>query len=214
MIKREVRRADFGSQEVFVDQDTGKEYQRIVGSLAWPHVGKPGFALVLGEDFEEESNFKDRHLWVLKEVEESDVADLLRRCQTLREVFQAKDWFGDIWNRPMMAVLHHLDKEIEIKNWFSVGAALYADDPRALGYYLPLIREHIGNRKILHFGKESKLAGYVAQAGPEALGQAPAEYPPIAALGYALSYLVIHRPDPVSPERRPTYSGPSSWMAS
>ncbi len=218
MLKRNVERNGDSWEpavESFTDDQTGAKYRRIVGGLAWPYGGKPGFAVVIAEDFEEDKSLTGRHLWVLNELEAPDVADLVGRCQDLRDTFQARDWFGTLRNKSMLAVLYHLQKDLGHKDRFSFSPAPHADDSQGLGYYLPVIKEHLRiNRKILHFGKDSKMAGYVAQVGPEALNQDPIEYPPIAALGYALSYLVIHKPEPVSPKVRPTYSGPGSWMAS
>ena len=54
--------------ESFTDDQPGAKYRRIVGGLAWPDGAKPGFALVIAEDFEEDPNLKDYRLWVLKEV--------------------------------------------------------------------------------------------------------------------------------------------------
>jgi len=209
------RAAEIGEPgiESFTDDQTGAKYRRIVGGLAWPDGAKPGFALVIAEGFKEDPNLKDRHLWVLREVEESDVATLVRLCQDLRETFHAKDWFGNIRNNAMRAVLYHLQKDLDYKDRFSFSPAPHADDAQGLGYYLPLIKDCIGiNRKILHFGEGSKLPGYLAEMGPETLNQDPAEYPPVAALGYALSHIRTSPPPIKVTEPRPVNHGANSWM--
>lgn len=216
MITRKMERGeDFGDPgvESFTDDQTGAKYRRIIGGLAWPDGGKPGFALVIAEDFEQDPNLKDRHLWVLREVEEADVASLVRLCQDLRDTFHAKDWFGNIRNNSMRAIFYHLQKDLDYKDRFSFSPAPHADDPQGLGYYLPLIKECLGiNRKTLHFGEGSKLPGYLAM-GPETLNQDPAEYPPVAALGYALSHLRTSAPPiQIRMNKPPGPHGPNSWM--
>jgi hypothetical protein len=199
--------------ESFTDDQIGGKYRRIVGAMAWPFAAKQGFAVVIAEDFDEDPNLKARHLWVLQEVEEIDVADLIRRCQDFRETFQAKHWVGNTRNKSMMSVLYHLGKKWDHKERFSFNAAPHADDPQGLGYYLPIIKEQMAiNRKVLHFGEGSKLPGYLAEMAPETLNQDPAEYPPIAALGYALAHVStsgVPRKFTVSP---PKYSREHSWM--
>lgn len=217
MITRKMERGeDVGDPgvESFTDEQTGAKYRRIVGGMAWPDGGKPGFAVVIAEDFEEDPNLKDRRLWVLREVEESDVAGLVRCCQDFRETFQAKEWFGNRRNESMKAVLYHLQKDVGLKNRFSFSPGPHADDPQGLGYYLPLIKECLEiNRRILHFGEGSKLLGYLAGMGDETLNQDPAEYPPIAALGYALSHLRTSAPPiQIRMNKTPGPHGPHSWM--
>jgi hypothetical protein len=214
MIKQGKRQVDLGEvMDVFIDEQTGKEYSRIVGGLAWPYAGKPGYAAVLAEDFKPDKNLEARHIWVLRELEALDVADLIRRCRDMREAYKA-NWVGNIQNKPLMAMLYQLQKGFDYKDRLSFDAAPHADDPQGLGYYLPIIKEHLGvNRKLLHFGEGSKLPGYLAEMGPETLGKDPAGFPPIASLGYALSYLYTYDPEPCRIENPRMFSGKNSWMS-
>lgn len=217
MIKRKMEKGEeLGDPgiESFTDDQTGEKYRRIVGGLAWPHNGKPGFAVVLGEDFEEDRDLKGRHLWVLKELEAPDAAELIRRCQDLRDTLWVRDWFGNTSNGTMLAVLYHLQKGLDSKRRFSFDPADHADDPQGLGYYLHLIKESLGiNRKLLHFGEGSSLPGYLAEMGTESLNHDPSAYPPIAALGYALSHLYNNDPVVVKDFRfTPPFTGAGSWM--
>jgi hypothetical protein len=215
MIERKMERAEEPGEpgiESFTDDQTGAKYRRIVGGLAWPDGGKPGCAVVIAEDFDEDQH-KDRHLWVLKELEAPDVAELVRGCQDIRDTFHAREWFGNIRNNAMRAVLYHLQKDVDLKDRFSFSPAPHADDPQGLGYYLPLIKDCLGiNRKVLHFGEGSKLSGYLAEMGPDTLNQDPADYPPIAALGYSLSHHRTSAPPVKMVFNPPRHQGPHSWM--
>jgi hypothetical protein len=73
----------------------------------------------------------------------------------------------------------------------------YAQETNGLAFYLPIIRKHLEiNYKVLHFNEGSKLPGYLAQLGPEDLHQDPAEFPPLAALGYEVTYFASNKPAP------------------
>jgi len=198
MVKREVRKIDWeGEQEVFINQDTGDEYRRVVGGLAWPHGGKPGYAVVVAEAFKEDPQIKNRPLWVIKEIEESNILNLLRCCQELQEPFKVQDWYGNTSDKAMMANFYHLNREAGKRDRFTFKTAPYANEPKGLAFYMPIIKKQVSiNRKILHFGEGSQLPGYLAQVGPEDMLTNPAELPPIAALGYVLTYLERHKPEP------------------
>jgi hypothetical protein len=113
----------------------------------------------------------------------------------------------------MMGVLYHLQKGLDHKARFSFSPAPHADDSGGLGYYLPLIQECLGtNRKILHLGSGSKLPGYLSEHDSKSFGLDAADYPPIATLGYALSYLCSCEPVTLRPVKPGFGAGPNSWM--
>jgi hypothetical protein len=216
MIERKVEKSGDSWEpgiESFTDGETGRKFRRIIGGLAWPHAGKPGFAVVIGEDFEEDPNLKARHLSVLKEIEESDVADLIRLCRELRNTYKTQGWYGCTSNKSMLGALYHLQKGLDYKDRFSFSPAPHSDDCQSLGYYLTMIKDIIGiNRKILHFGEGSKLPGHLAEMGPESLSQDPTEFPTVAALGYVVAHIVSSNPAPrISPPKH-MRGGAGGWM--
>lgn len=195
MITRKVRKERWGGeQEVFIDEITGQEYRRIVGGLAWPFGGKPGFAVVVGEALQEDPATKARKLRVLAEVEEHDAGNLLRRCQEWRGRYKVGDWLGDTFNQPMMWILRSFNENMEGER-LSIRTVTQASDPGGLAYFLHMIKECLRqNWKILEFGPQSKLPGYLGQISREEAGACPAEYPPIAALGFAVVKLLTTSP--------------------
>ena len=210
MIKREVRKSAWaGEQEVFINQDTGDEYRRIVGGLAWPYGKKPGYAVIVAEAMKEDPQLKDRPIWVIKEIEEPDILVLLRYCQDTQEPFMVQSWHGNTGDKAMMANFYHLSRE-QGQGRFTFRMAPYASKPNGLAHYMPIIKKYLAiNRKILYLGQGSKLAGGLAQAGAEALSQNPSEYPPIAALGYALTYLYTVKLE--SPRQKKPKRKSSGW---
>jgi hypothetical protein len=190
-----IRRIRTRRGEYFETTD-GRQYGRIVGGLAWPQGGKPGYHVVIAENLGEDIRLKARLMTVIKEAETVDVAGLVRFCQDRQAECQVQDWYGNTENKPMMAVFYQLTQDEPSQRQFNLCRASHAGDPQGLGYFLPVIKEFLkGNRKILHFREGSKLPGYLAEMGPETLNRNPEEYPPIAALGYALAELFENPPE-------------------
>jgi len=120
MIKREVRKLRWeGEQEVFINQDTGEEYRRIVGGLAWNYGEKPGYAVVVAEALKEDPQLKDRPIWVIKEIEEPDILNLLGYCRDMQEAFKVQNWYGNTADKAMMANFYHLSRKQEGARFFS-----------------------------------------------------------------------------------------------
>jgi len=192
-----------GEIEFFLDRATGEEYRRIVGGIAWPYAKKLGFAVVVAEILKKDPATKAHHLRVLVEIEDFDVGILLRRCQELTSQSRVQEWFGDTFNRPMMAYVYHFNKESGQES-FSFRTAPHADDLYGLVYFLQMIKECVApNWKILEFGEHSKLPGYLGLIAREESSKNPAEYPPIAALGYAVVKLrTTSPPEPRRPQPR------------
>jgi len=206
-----IKKIGVGRNGYFETAD-GRQFGRIVGGLAWPHGDKLGFAVVIAENRSEDLNLRVRPITVIKEAETSDVADLVGRCQDWQAECQVQEWFSNTENKPLIAAFYQLTQDQPSQRRFDLFRASHAGDPHGLGYYLPVIKEHVrSNRRILHFGEAGKLPGYLNQVRAEAMSQDIAEYPPIAALGYALANLFENKPevDEDAPEPLPQRNGRS-----
>lgn len=198
MIKKVVS----GKYEYFKTAD-GQEIKRIMGGLAWPHGAKPGFAVVIAENLIEDIKLRTRHLTVIKEVETTDVAGLVRTCQDWQAECLMQEWFGNRENKPVWAVYYQMTKDEPYQRRFNLFPASHAGDPQGMGYYMPMIKEYRKTPRTLHFQEGSKLEGYLDQTGAEALSHDPAEFPPIAALGYVLAYFYEHKFDEDEDDQEP-----------
>jgi hypothetical protein len=99
----------------------------------------------------------------------------------------------------MMRILRSFNKEMESER-FSIRTVTQASDPGGLVYFLHMIKECLRqNWKILEFGEKSKLPGYLGQMSRDEAGASPAEYPPIAALGFAV--VKLRTTSPVEPRK-------------
>jgi len=176
----------------FEDKETGVKYRRVVGGFAWPGI-KPGFFVIVAEDFEEDCSLKTRHMRILVEIEDDRVNELFRRSLESTEKYKAEDVYGDSENKPMMALLRQFNETLykEKLPTLHLCPAPEVQEPKAFESYIHTIKNHLHpDRKTLHFGEESKIPGYLMKLSPEELMKATAsDYPAIAALGYAVSYL-------------------------
>ena len=189
-----------GNKQVYLHGQEDRVYRRIVGGLAWPYPGKPGFLVVVAENFKEERQSGQRLLWVLAEKEAETIQELRRACRELTDTYLAGPWYGDPSQRAMVRHLNlpepHEDRRDSKR--LIILSAPYRQDPQALHYYLQLLGELVRtSQKTLFFGPKSRVPGYILNLlnlPPEALAGKLAEQPPIAALGYAASALRLRQP--------------------
>ena len=181
------------NETYYVNKENNEEYRRIVGGIAWPAGGKPGYAVLLGEDREKDETLKKFHIRLVKEYETQNPTDLLKRCNEFRRIMGVEVWYGDTNKASMMEFLRQLNIPLFIRD------APFYDDENAFDFYIDLIRESTPTspgKKFLHFGKSSKLPGYLMEAPEKRVPlQKAQEYPAILALGYALAAIVHYVPD-------------------
>ena len=192
----------------FQDKETKVKYVRVIGGLGWPGI-KPAFAVVVGEDFNEDPSLKIRHLRVFSEIEEENIERLFQKCLEARERYQVEDFYGNTENKPMMDFLWAFNRKLE-DGVFQLSLGL-APFPEELKYHALVIRERIEQgESSLHLPENSLLKGYLMEFGEEQVQKANIlDNPAVAALGYALSRIKAYpfvRPKPYRREHRP-----SSW---
>ena len=180
------------------DTETGRDYRRFFGGMAWPDI-QPGFIVIVGEELDADKSLDEHKCWILAEYESPNPSTLIRRCKEYEGLFRAYSIYGDTHNRAMMAFLHNGKIDLYLAD------APLSDESTAVQYYRSLIREMTtATKKVLSFGGNSKLPGILAGVDQHS---AP---PAVLALGYALAALRTYRPrNPgdhlIQPEFVPTY---------
>lgn len=170
------------------DDANGHDYGRIVGGLAWPAQEQAGFLVVLARDLEPDAS-GNHHYWRLAEYESADLGELIRKAMDMRQEYHARDWVGNVGNKPALYLLGELMQRYPYKDRLSLDMAPHAGDSQGLAFYLGLIKEVVRpGKKRLHLG-DSTLPGYLAQPQASDLHKTPEDYPAVAALGYALAEL-------------------------
>lgn len=190
----------------FEDKDTKKKFVRVIGGLGWPGVN-PGFALVVGEDFDEDSSLKVRRLRVLAEAENKSLEILFQKSLELRGRYCVQDFYANTEDKPLMKILYYYNQDL--KNTPSLSLCL-ASFPEDLGYHMRIVEEYlVKGKRILHFEEESILPSYLLELSPEeAIRGSVYDYPAIAALGYVVSYLKSH---PWKRKKPTRYNRATSW---
>ncbi len=177
------------STGTFLDHETSGRYRQLVGGLAWPCGERPGYLVVVAEDFWEDRTLGARPFNIIAEREAPGMDDIVRHYQELSALLLVGPWAGDPENRGM---LRYCQQKIP---QFSLYPAPYFDDPRNLGYYFQLFRTLTKEeRKVLHFNNHEMVRGYLSSLPPEEFNKPAKEHPPAAALGYAITYLDQNKP--------------------
>jgi hypothetical protein len=178
--------------EYFYDPVKPAEYRRIVGALAWPSGDLSGFIVVIAEDYHEDYGLKLRHLRLLTEFESRDIPILAKRLYDFQNTYLVKPWYGDANNEMMMKFISMFNGTLARgKKGVYVASAPFVEDSHNLRFYANQIRRLVQpGRKTLHFGEDSQIPGRLSALTPDEVQRAGvAEYPAIAALGYAVAAL-------------------------
>ena len=188
-------------KKYFEDEESKAKYRRIVSGFAWPG-GKPGVIVVVAEDLNEDLSLNVHNLRVLAEAEDSNVEELLRKCVEFRKHYRVEGFYGDANNKPMMSFLRQFNENLSQKDVQSLWLqnAPFVDDIKAFEFYVHTIKNHLNpDKKTLHFFEGSRLSGYLMELPPEEVKSAGvSDYPSIAALGYAISYLDTYGPSKIN----------------
>jgi len=199
MIKRIVPhflgKPELGYQEM----GSGRRFRRIYSGICWPR-GNLGAVVVVAEAFSIDAGLGERKLRVLAEYENRNPSELIDRCNEHKEFMCIENVYGDTGNRPMMTFLRNS------KANFSLSKAPFVDESAAHEAYLLLIREKISKIKsVLIFGESSAIGAILESINSIPAGDSfKSDFPKIAALGYALSALVLLTPPKPMP-LAPTY---------
>ncbi len=203
---RRLDREQWGNEFLYLDRTADRVYRQVAGGLAWPTGPKPGFLVVVGEEGRRELQTGQRVLWVLAEQEAGSLADMYRHYRELSEKFLLREWYGDPGNKAMMHLFRQQTREVQGEKFMPlvVLGAPYRDDPQGLLFYVQTVNELVkSSQKLLFFGENSQLPGNFLTLSPEDLEGKAQDYPPVAALGYAVAALRLYGPAPaVAPEYR------------
>ena len=193
-VKKEEDSRLFGHPETFFeDKETGDQFCRVAGGLAWPSGANPGGVVVVAETRRVDPVLRKRPYNVLVTYETLDVGRLLNVCKDLRARYFLKPFYTDMSNKPMIDHLYRLNV-----TGLHVMDAPFSDDPDGFRYYIALIQELTNpNRRILYLGHDKTLPAHLRQIDATKIrGATIEEYPLLSALGFCLSGLESYAYDP------------------
>jgi hypothetical protein len=173
------------------ESESGLCFRRIAGGICWPFGDQAGMCLVVGEDLEEDQDFKVRHLRVLAErqewlgmsfVEPGPMLEYMAWCG--REL-RANPWYGEIgpWQRNIAAFNGEQSKlrQPTIRMYPPTGAIDFA-------FHASLLRKRTMHEKTLHLG-QGVLGAKLGLLPNDLSGEKHERHPAVAALFYAIAGL-------------------------
>jgi len=181
----------------FEDSETKMRYRRIVAGLALPGV-RPGFLAVVAEEWKKDPTLQVRIYRVLAEAEDLDFNALFRKAIDFRGYFNVQEFLGDSENKPMMDILRLFNdgvRERDIPGLYLIPAPFIKEE-MSFYYYANMVKDHLKqDRKTLYLGEGSKVGRYLQELPREDILRASVlDFPAIAAVGYAVSYLDSWQP--------------------
>lgn len=186
---------------VWIDAVNNRVYRRVVAGMQWPGP-RPGFAVIVGEEENEDPFLHENHIHIIDEIDGGqiigrDTVGFIRRLAEVRGIHGLESIYGNPGVRSMREMLHYFNENLPDKgrNGLFIEAAPLIDDLRCFDFCVQVVRKRlVEGRKTLHLGKESRLPGILAGAGDSVMGAKAEDYPAIAALGYAVGALDAWKP--------------------
>ena len=177
-----------------------KTYCRVLAGLSFP-VSKPGFVVIIAEDYYKVPNTQCQHMHALAEAEESDTERLFKLCLDLRQRFSVEWIIGNMDNEPMMELLYQFNNGLDGAQPLNTYPASFPDD---LSFHVHTIKSvSRSNSRILHLGECSALNERLSIITPEDVsGGKASDHPAVMALGYCISYIKDQPRDPFREQMR------------
>lgn len=186
-MKTIIHRTGFDGESLYDHTDQKRVYQRVVGGIGWPGE-RPGFAVVVGE----EKTTKPRpHIYVVREIEEPNALDLIRRCTELQADCCVSTWYGFMDDSHREILMYH-NREAQKRQLpgLQIQPPPEAEGDRlthSLNILLSCLKPEA---KTLTLGTTSRLKAYLMEIQDRDVATARAsEHPAVAALAAAVSAL-------------------------
>lgn len=185
---------------IWIDAVNKRVYRRVVAGMQWPGP-RPGFAVIVGEEEDEDPFLHENHIHIINEIDGGNIpgresVGFMRRLSELRGLYGIESIYGNPNVKSMQSMLSHFNETLPDKgrSGIHIESAPLIDDKRCFDFCVQIVRKRlVESRKTLHLGKESSLPGILAAAG-EVMGAKAEDYPAIAALGYAVGALDSWKP--------------------
>jgi hypothetical protein len=185
---------------VFQDQISGRFYRRVVGALGWPAEPQPGFIVVMGERYAMDPGLQARPLDILGEREVDSIAAIHQACLELRKEWACDTWLADLQQHEAVRLFRKLNRPMTGAWKSTVKPVWLREAPYSQGDgKLHVLFQMLGmvqspERKLLSYGKGSKLPGLAMALDQKDYQQPAARFPALAALGYAVAEMLLREP--------------------
>ncbi len=174
----------------------GVEYGLVVAGIGWPSV-KPGYLVVGGVLALEDVELEGHRIQILDEGEDPDLSGLFRLALKAKNEF-ATDRIYAYPDPAFNEMIRLFNRDRAAKGLYPLSfrdTEMKGESEKILAIVSLVTRLTRSSRKLLTFGPDSKLRGYLTSISPEeANADDIFDHPPVAALGAALGVLSKWRP--------------------
>lgn len=163
------------------------EYFGFYGALAVPGKENPGFAVLIGMDYQDKPGGRD--IYVLDEHDSPDLHALLQWCFRIQEQRRPKAWIGDCRHTTIRSFLPGMNEGLNRNEQVDIQlpAVLSQEYQQPYSYMLPYLKDlNKPDHKTLFLG-DSQVTQYLNEIGPLEMGILEfGAYPAIEALAFAV----------------------------
>jgi hypothetical protein len=186
---------------LFQNPDTGIFYRRVAGAVGWPWEPRPGFMVVIGERFAFDQGLQGRPLEVLAEREVDSITALHQGGLEMRKLWACDLWLADLGQEEAVRLFMKMNRNLGLDRQHPLAEPIRLrrapynqgkDRLQTLFHLLGTVQSP--ERKLLSYGPESKLPGYAMGLDQKDLQKPTVQFPPLAALGYAVAELILREP--------------------
>lgn len=186
------------------------DYQigRMVGGVGWPAGEtianeRPGYICVIGEDYyPEPENHEFHKLYLFEEFESHDKGQLIKHCLEWQQKYRISQWFGRN-DQNQIEFINHWNAKLRPhgSKQFWISEAVHSKPTGLIGTHIDILRtcmipeSTMSGQIILKWTNNTIFATNFSQIGYAYSELTDKDYPSIAAVGYAVSYLREYLPD-------------------
>lgn len=186
-------------ETIFENPETQQSYRRVVGAMGWPWEPRPGFLVVLGEQYLVDQGLKGRPLEVLAEREVESIPALHQGCLELRKQWCCDIWLADLQQKEAVRLFRQINRglndrrnDIEPVQLHTAPYSHGAGQLQVLFQMLGMVQSP--DHKLLSYGPDSKLPRYAQGLDSKDLKEKAGKFPALAALAYAVAEMILREP--------------------
>jgi hypothetical protein len=179
-----------GKVRIYLDNETQRKYQRIMGGISWPSK-KPGAVVVLAETvaaFRQSPNY-----YVLTVYESQNLDGLINSALGFENYYKTQSWYGNLHN---LECTHYLQVRNQLASdqrqaTLLLQSAWYLKPTGLISHHLNIFKMLLAPNAKRLFLENKKLAASLGELPSAEVAEAKdTDYPLLAATGFAVTMMV------------------------
>lgn len=165
--------------------------RKTIGSIAWPYLEKPGFALILQVEYDRTKEHEPYRFKTVAEAQSPSILGIVHEALRLHDIYEAEEWYGDVLNEPIMSMVY---AGVQDAGRLPLIPTPYLDDKEhtrlSLQTILDCLTRNPEGHVLLSLHPGSRIAGHLMSLNKQNPVKLQ-ELPPLAALGYGINALYL-----------------------